>query len=742
MAKNVQGVKFLRNGNLFGTREAALTNIQSASTSIADGQFILARYGSDNDVKTLVGVKYTNGTNSSLTVFDVEGASADVNKLRQEINAKLGAGITSANTATAQLTALSGTSADGSGVTSVWGAKAYADQKISDAINVLDYTGVTTGTGVYVTNVTEADGKIAATTATLPTVAEIHEAGKPIIAVAEDKGQIAASAGAIDAQYVNIDDAGSIITATNVEGALAEIAAEIDAMDKSASAEDGKVVTTVSEEDGVVSETKANVKDLQLGGYAKSSSTGAIASTDTINEALSKLENKAAAITIANADGSINVTTAATGTDINVNIKSGEHVIAKTGDAGIYTDLDLVKITTGLPTTVKERYQLLATDDSQIGVDIDIYKDSSIVSITYITDPSSPKYQNLEYVYIDASGNTQTEYVDISSLVLEAEFASGITVTDHIAHGVVDSTSEKDSQNAAFLTVGADGFKVSGIKDEINRKINALDVTGDTAQDSKYITHINEENGLISIGGRANISEAKLINYSKGSDSGAVASTDTINQAISKLENQIASKVDALDSTVTGQTTDGKVKVEVVQENGVLTAVTVTGTDIASDAALAELSGKTITAVTSTNSSISASLSNEAGNKTVDIQTDASKIKMTGFTADASGFTAITEASSVTQAVKAIETEFLANEQTTAQALNDLDGRLDVIESGYVETVKVNGTALAETDNAVNVSISGSQTAATATGNEAIVVNTDANGAITLGIAYIDCGEY
>ena len=118
-------------------------------------------------------------------------------------------------------------------------------------------------------------------------------------------------------------------------------------MDKEASAVAGQVVTTVSEADGVVSETKANVKDLQLGGYVKdTAATGDIASTDTINAALSKLENKAAAITIANADKSINVTTGTTGTDINVNIKSGEKVLAKDGAAGLYTDIDLVKITT------------------------------------------------------------------------------------------------------------------------------------------------------------------------------------------------------------------------------------------------------------------------------------------------------------------------------------------------------------------------------------------------------------
>ena len=692
---NIQNVRFLRNGSLYANRAAALERLSGQTLAAEqDGSLILARYGSGDNVKTLVGIVYFNGSNKSLTILDVEGASGDVEALRTEINNKLGTGVTSANTATAQLAALSGSNADTSATTSVAGAKKYADQKISDAIIALDYTGVTTGTGVYVTNVTEADGVVAATTATLPTVAAISETGKAIIAVAEDKGTVSATAGTINAEYVDVSY--SAITAINVKGALAEIADEIDAMDKPADVVAGQVVTTVSETDGVVSETKANVKDLQLGGYSKdSSATGDIASTDTINAALSKLENKAAAITIANADGSINVTTGASGTDINVNIKSGERVIKldANGD-GIYTDLDVVKITTGLPETVKERYELRDSSDVKIGESIDIPKDSHIVSISYIT--TGEHAQNLEYVYIDVSGNTQTTYVDMSKLVLEAEFESGVTATDGVVHGVVDPTSEKDSQSTqeAFLTVDADGFKISGIKNEIDRKINALDVTGDTAQDSKYITHINEENGLISIGGRANISEAKLINYSKGSDSGSVESTDTINEAISKLENQIDSKVDALDATVSGETADGKVNVKVTETNGVITAVNVVGTDIASANALtAEI----------------------AARKAVDGQ-------------NGDTYAANTSSSYISDAT----------------SLNDADVKLasalKSLSDATVNEVQVNGVALAETSNAVNVQISAA--AGTGAASTPITVDTDSTGAVTLKLEGIDCGTY
>jgi hypothetical protein len=115
---------------------------------------------------------------------------------------------------------------------------------------------------------------------------------------------------------------------------------------------------------------------------------------------------------------------------------------------------------------------------------------------------------------------------------------------------------------------------------------------------------------------------------------------------------------------------------------------------------------------------------------------------MTGFTADASGFTAITSASTVTEAVKAIETEVIANEQTTAQALTDLDGRLDVIEPIYVSGVSVNGNAVTVADHIAPISITSATGATSAQGNAAITVDTSANGAITFGLNYIDCGTY
>lgn len=386
---------------------------------------------------------------------------------------------------------------------------------VQNQINAM-YAGSVADEDKIVSDVIQTDGKITAST---KNVTEVKLGG----------------------YTVGGDDSGKVAATDTLGQALGKLQGQINGMDKSAEAVAGQVVTTISEADGKVAEVKANVKDLQLGGYVKdANATGAIEGTDTINAALSKLENKANAITISNDDKSINVTPGENGTVINVNIKSGEKVIRKDDvEGGLYTDLNLVKISTGLPTTVKERYELHDSYGAKIGESIDIAKDSHIVSITYITNSGDTHYQNLEYKYIDVNGVEQTEYVDISSLVLEAEFKDGLEVVDHQVKAKIDATSEEDSQSAPFLTVGPDGLKLSGIKDEIARKIEALDYT-DTAVTGQYVTKVNEADGKISVG-RANVSDAVLNGYSKGDkpESTVITATDKLKDAIAKLEHQI-----------------------------------------------------------------------------------------------------------------------------------------------------------------------------------------------------------
>lgn len=574
------------------------------------------------------------------------------------------------------------------------------------------------------------------------TASTVSGESKVVIDVTQEDGKITATAANLTgvklAGYAEGTDAD--VAATDTLGqALGKLQAQINAMDKTADAVAGQVVTTVAEADGKVTETKANVKDLQLGGYSKTNDTGAIASGDTVNVALSKLENQIGQNTITNVDGSINVVTTGDTTDVNVNIKSGEKVLAKDGDAGLYTDLDFVKITTGLPATVKERYQFLATDNSKIGVDLDIPKDSHIVSINYIT--TGEHAQNLEYVYIDVSGNTQTTYVDMSELVLETEFASGVTVTDHVAHGVVDSTSEKNESNVAFLTVGADGFKVSGIKDAIDTKINKLDVTGDTAVAGQYVAAIEETDGVVAVKTRANVSEAVLNNYAKGSDSGAVASTDTVNEAISKLENQV-DKAKAAATTEVVEGTDAGDNLSIASGTAADGHVTYTVnlTDVASASALtneisyrkavdgvngnaytADTNGHYIAAATTLYSAdqvLDTAIYNEVTARTAAIEA----LDVTGDTAvagqyvaaieETDGIVAVKTRANVSEAVlnnytKGSDSGAVASTDTVNQAISKLENQIDAVEGDYLKNVVVNNVTGTVNNNVATVDIGG-----------------------------------
>ena len=737
---NLRNLRFLRNSSPLASRELAKQELESyVPNSEQDGSFIIARYtGNDNEIKSLVGVIYYNSVTSanSITVIDVEGSSSDVESLRQEINTKLGSGITSANTATSQFEALSGGTfmpgTSNSADTSVEGAKAYA----YDLVETLDYAD-TAVTGSYVSAVDETDGVIAVTRVALPDASTVSGESKVVIDVTQSKGAITATASNITgvklAGYVEGTDADIADTDTLGE-ALGKLQAQINAMDKPADVVAGQVVTTVTEADGKVTETKANVKDLQLGGYAKTNDTGDIASADTINVALSKLENRIGANAISNDDGSIVVTPQSNDdTDIKVNIKSGEKVIKLDANGGgLYTDIDLVKITTGLPAEIKERYQLLASDDSQLGSNIDIPKDSHIVSINYIT--TGEHAQNLEYVYIDVSGNTQTTYIDMSELVLEAEFASGVTVTDHVAHGVVDQTSE------SFLTVGAGGFKLAGVQNAINNAVsgavenldadvsgNSTHVTVGVEQVDGKITAVTVSESDIASADAINALSAKTITVATSANGSITTATTTASDGT----KSIALETDADKIQMSGFTgtsvlsgisqsdsiSDAFEKVEdVIEENELVTAAALTDLD----GRVEGLSGKTVTAITSNNNSITTSINDAAGNKTYNIETDASKISGLTPVSDVAGeISGVSATDSVQTGIKnlydSLATEIAARKAAISAASVHGSSAIDVTETASGDTISLkldgtkqgNGTEKTGIDNALTITNDG-----------------------------------
>lgn len=702
MAKNVLSLQLLRNTSVIYTNKAdAVAGIKSSGTQ--DGVIKLARYTESGATKTIFGIYNdaatgTPGMVAGYTIYEsykeaIDALQAQVDSLEsgssEAIDAImdiLGDGVSSGagETVSEQLAALSGSTADTSGSTSVEGAKKYTDGKI-DALDVTDDAAVA---GQYVAAIEETDGIVA-----VKTRANVSEAVLNNYAKGSDSGAVAST-----------DTVNQAIS--KLENQIDNVSSAVEGLDYSGiTTSDSAVVTNVTETDGVISATAANVGGLKLTGYEQGTASGDVAATDTINQAFGKVENQIAAINdvVADLDGTITADTgyyinkvdevngkisgttaalptvaaigeagkpitavsqslgtisATTGTVnaeyVNVadsgNLFTGttvEAVLAEidaaykaadtaiiggasesantlgeletlinniSADAATYT---IRKDTADLPATVKERYTLVETKNgtsTDKQVSIDIPKDSHIVSINYISTSGDPHYQNLEYVYVTDSGTTSTTYVDMSALVLEAEFASGVTVGDgHVVHGVVDSTSE------TFLTVGANGFKLAGVQD-------------------------------------------------------------------------------AIDSAVSGATD----KIE-------------------------ELSGKTVTELESSNSSITVSSTATAdGTVKYDVITDASKIKMSGFTST-DVLSGITSSSSITEAFKEVDAVITANEQVTAQALNDL-------KASKLENIVVNGVSGTVASNTATVTIDGANVALTGyqkpASGTAIVASDDVNTAI------------
>jgi len=723
---NLRTIQFLRNATLYASLEDAKSALRTKAATCLDGSPIAGRYTvqtgattADTETRTILGI-VANGTVSffmnekeidnvldGLDYGPIGGTDASVLTQIQQVDGKI-SGLT-ANVGTLKLTG-------------------YEKGSSSGAVEATDSVNV--GIGKLEKRI---DGEVAAINATIDALdaGSVSGADKVVIDVTQEDGKITATAANITgvklAGYQEAAATGDVATTDTLGEALGKLQKTIHEMDKAASAVDGQVVTTVSEVDGVVSETKANVKDLQLGGYAKTNDTGDIASADTINVALSKIENTIGANAIDNEDGSITVTTAATGTDIKVNIKSGEKVLKLDGeDGGLYTNINVVKITESLPATVKERYEVRDSDNIKIGESIDIAKDSHIVSINYIT--SGAHAQNLEYVYIDVSGNTQTTYVDMSELVLETEFASGITVTDHIAHGVVDPNSEN------FLTVGEDGFKVSGINDAITAAVNALDAdkSGSTTHvgvrveevDGKITAVTVSENDIASAQGLADeitartAADTELSNRlgtgvttansataqfaALSGDTNSVSGDTSVEGAKRYADAILSNSVESLDADVSGNSTH--VTVGVVEEDGVITAVTVSEDNIANADDLAGLSAKTVTEFGSSNNSVTiATATTSDGTVKADVITDASKIVLSGYTES----TATTEqpilaTDSVTDAIEKLYANVKHHHASGSEAIN-----VATVASGSTISLKLDETTTTSTANAQYVSENG-----------------------------------
>ena len=256
---------------------------------------------------------------------------------------------------------------------------------------------------------------------------------------------------------------------------------------------------------------------------------------------------------------------------------------------------------------------------------------------------------------------------------------------------------DSQEQSAPFLTVGPDGLKLSGIKNEIARNIAALDYT-DTAVTGQYVTKVDEADGKISVE-RANVSDAVLNGYEKGvkPESTVITATDKLKDAIAKLEHQIDNaKAAATTKVVEG--TDAGNNMTIVPTTGDDESVTYTVnlTDVASKAALdAEIAarkaidgqaGQTYVANTSANYINAVGSLNAA-----DVQLDAILGKDTSAGEGNTGNTVFDKTNTVAKNISDIKKDLAAFKNKLTLSVNDDDKyiatSISTADSGTLITV-------------------------------------------------------
>jgi hypothetical protein len=242
------------------------------------------------------------------------------------------------------------------------------------------------------------------------------------------------------------------------------------------------------------------------------------------------------------------------------------------GDAKSYS---IVAVTEDLGANVKEAFKLVDEDGVQAGAQINIYKDSALQNVELVN-------QELQFTYLLASGDEETVGVDVSAFLAESEFADGLQVADHIVKVKIADGSE------SFLSVDANGLKLSGVQDAINTAEGNAKTYADGLKAT--IDGVIEENekttaaALTELDGRVDVLEAKnatidsalqQADITTGSANGTIAVKGT-DVAVAGLGSAAFTESNAYATAAQGQLADSAVQSitvlgEVLEDGGELT---------------------------------------------------------------------------------------------------------------------------------------------------------------------------
>ncbi len=654
---------------------------------------------SDKAVDVTVVEGDTNGT------IKVNGAAVNVHGLGSAAYAA-----TTDFDASGAAAAVLGAATDQSSANTVYGVKAALNEALGnggsvasqieaalgelDAEEGADATGTAAHSGVFVVSgvdITQADGAI--TGVSVDSV-EVDPAGAAAAAqtAAEAYADSLASnydaAGAAAAVLGTSSDTAANMTVYGVKAALddalgnggsvsSQITTAINALDSADTAVENQFVTSVSEEDGVITVTRAQP------------TAANISVTGLDNIAAGDLQTVLGALEDA-------IDAGGTGSVVTVEKQS----TAESGYAATYV--------------VKQ-------GNAQVGVKINIPKDFLVksASVETVATADSPysgaavgdKYIDFVVNTTDASETAQHIYLPVNELVDVYTAGNGIDISNaNVVSAVVDNTSE------SFLTVGANGLKLSGVQTAIDAGRDAaktyadgliaaldsdVDASGTAAHSGTFVVSgITEVNGVIT-----------------GVDSVEVEVAGAAAAAQAAVEAEIAALDADLDATGTAQNGGVFVVSGVTQVDGALTAVDSTEVERAGAAAAAEAAAKSYADGKAATAEQNAKDYADTKAAAVAVTADVASNSTSYVTASASG-------KNVTVGLTTDAINYLIAGSTAIQSLSKVDGSyvtLAISADGTARTITVTdsaiGTALGGKADKVGNATAGNLAALDSNGN-------------------------
>lgn len=249
---------------------------------------------------------------------------------------------------------------------------------------------------------------------------------------------------------------------------------KVNALDLNEVGGTGKVITTLSQEDGKVSATAIELVSSAVARKA----AGGISGT-TVEGALVELQDKINASNAAQKSYKI----VKANDNLGENVREAWKIQVAEGD-GVYNDVEgSATIKIYKDAQIKEIY--LGTAEDTI--------DEVSGTITKKENATETDKQSLNYVYIKPDGKYALVPIDVSKFLKEAEFKNGLTVDSNGQVSVkIDTNSEK------FLTVGEGGVKLSGVQDAIDKKIKGLAGEATSATVAGISTKVTTSEGQVS----------------------------------------------------------------------------------------------------------------------------------------------------------------------------------------------------------------------------------------------------